>query len=153
MKLVIALVASVTLFVWVKQAPLDTNTRTNITSQAYRDLDRGVSVLTDCDYFKTKYPWAYDKLRTTKVEIVILRTYITGVCAAAPFDMNTIFIFPSAWRELSPGCDVGAPLLAHEYLHILGLPPHKQYDTYGEYEAQDPIEIVITKCFGKAGKR
>lgn len=148
---VFGLVAGFTIGQCFADYTVDPDAQIAIAEKGYRNLEKGVKVLLACPVLAQTYPDEYKRIlqvyqRTT---LIFLTTDIPGVCAIAPPSIDAIIITPNVWLDHSRGCygSIEAEVYAHEFLHKIGLPPHKYYSDIREYFAKDPIEQVIKECF------
>lgn len=96
-----------------------------------------------CAYFEREYPHAFAELKALG-EISIVAT---------PGDRSAFLGFgyreTSAILLLGPAAthpDVRFETLAHELLHVVGMPKHKPYKSRDDYYLNDPIEQVMYWC-------
>lgn len=124
-----------------------------ISSEARADLYKGVSVLGTCEKLKAKYPKEYAKINEIfdQTTIIFSLEDDENLCAFASSCNNAIILYPGVWKYHTQLCYDARQdkVLAHEFLHLIGLPPHKAYNTYKEFELADPIMDMIYNCFDK----
>lgn len=115
-------------------------------------FDDAILALRNCQFLKDNYPKQYNEIIPMSAETLInlhATQAMPKTCAVGDRELNMIIIFPTVWVKHSKGCynDDRVMLLAHEFMHVIGLPLHKQYDTYDAYMKDDPIEKAMRQCF------
>ena len=119
--------------------------------------DDAAKTLQHCVYLHKTYPESYAKIQSVsdKTMVILSEVDIKGVAAIAviPIDPTItpkIFISDYLWDDKNPRFNFGVDykkVMAHELLHLIGLPNHKVYKTYEEYKFNDEIEFTIKACF------
>ena len=128
-----------------------------LSTQIANQFQVSVNVLQSCTYLTKVYPTEVSNLPkiVSSLDIYLSRLDLPGICGLAI--KGNIILFPEFWARNSQDCyDIDpSEVLAHETLHLIGLPRHNYsiFDTNPEHlakELKDPIENVITNCFEEA---
>ena len=111
------------------------------------DFNRGFTTLLNCGYFRHTYPkYRKELFKHTEVFFAYSNdSYIKPYYAITVRSENTIYLSDAFFQVKDANSREG--ILAHEMLHIVGMPPHKKDIMQGDDRIGDAIYTVEAKCF------
>jgi len=118
-----------------------------IAKQIKEDVDISRKKLRACEYFKKNWPTQWSTLDNLQYLKVTAHLFSDGKhCGFGIYEESHIILLREAIEELHSCMGSSTFVVAHEMLHVVGMPPHKEYETRQDYLLEDPIEKVMWWC-------